>query len=385
MYWPGAPASPFLELPDWPATTICKALVAHRYHLFALDIDGPGGTFPMQLLWSDAAEPGAVPASWTPAADNEAGSADLSDTPGPLLTAQSLRGSLLIYKRSATYAADYVGGNQVYDVRPLFTSSGALTRHAVADVNGQHFVVCDGDIILTDGTSRRSVAQGRMRDFVFQQIDMTNYEALFVLYNRAKNEVWVCFPEAGETLCTLAAVYDLSGDTWAARSLPSVSCAAIGVVNDVAESEAWDADAESWDDDLSLWNQQNFNLATEALILGEPTTPAMIQVETADAVAVQATLGKYDMTFGEPERVKFAKRLHVRALAGYGTLFVRAGARMTPSGSITWSNEVTLTEPEQIVNLFAQGRYISVEIRSQGVELWRISGFDIEAEVRGYH
>jgi hypothetical protein len=58
---------------------------------------------------------------------------------------------------------------------------------------------------------------------------------------------------------------------------------------------------------------------------------------------------------------------------------------MTPSGSITWSNEVTLTEPEQIVNLFAQGRYISVEIRSQGVELWRISGFDIEAEVRGYH
>jgi hypothetical protein len=58
---------------------------------------------------------------------------------------------------------------------------------------------------------------------------------------------------------------------------------------------------------------------------------------------------------------------------------------MTPTDSITWSNEVALNEPEQIVNVIAQGRYISVEIRSNNDKAWIISAIDLEAEMRGYH
>src|SRR5690606_17349427 len=151
----GDVGTPFAELPDWPEGTTCKSIVAFRQFLNALDIDGPGGHFEKQVKWSNAAEPGAVPDSWTPAADNLAGDAILSDTPGPVLCAVPLRGSLLVYKRSGTYAMDFVADlDQVFVVRTLFSSSGALTRHAVADLNGQHFVVTDGDIILTNGTNR---------------------------------------------------------------------------------------------------------------------------------------------------------------------------------------------------------------------------------------
>jgi hypothetical protein len=58
---------------------------------------------------------------------------------------------------------------------------------------------------------------------------------------------------------------------------------------------------------------------------------------------------------------------------------------MTPGDSTAWSPEVELTSPDQIVNTFAQGRYISVELRSEAASTWTVTGIEIEAELRGYH
>jgi len=383
QYWAGDVLTPFQTLPGWPVGTICKSICAFRYHLFALDIDGPGGHFENQVKWSDAAPPGTVPGTWTPAANNEAGDVELADTPGPAHLGLPLRGSLLIYKRSSTYAVDFIGGNDIFAFRTLFTSSGALTRHSACDVNGQHFVVADGDILLTDGTNRKSVGQSRMRDFLFGQIDQNNYENLFCIYHRARNEVWTCFPESGSTYCTLALVYDVATDSFGVRDLDDVTCAAIGIVNDTAGDDSWAGADYFWADATQFWGTSNFSFAAESLVTGFGTTMEM--QDTDDAVATPASVGRYDLTMDAPERVKFVKRVHVRAKEGFGTLLVRVGARMSPTDTITWSNEVTLTEPEQICNLFAQGRYISVEARSTGSDVWTVTGFDIEAELRGYH
>jgi len=382
QFWPGTVVDPFEELPDWPAATICKSIAAFKYHLFALDIDGPAGHFESQILWSDAAEPGTVPALWTPAADNEAGDAELGDTPGPVFQGVLLRGSLLLYKRSSTYAVDYVGGNEVFSVRPLFSSSGALTRHAACDINGQHFVVTDGDIILTDGTSRRSVGQARMREFLFAQLDQDNYENVFTVLHRGKGEVWTCFPETGHQYCTKALVYDIANDALGVRDLDDVTCAEIGIVNDTAPDESWDADAQAWDDDNSYWNQANYSLAVESLVLGFDDVAEM--QDTDDNVTRDASIGRYDLTFGESERVKFLRSIHVRSQPGAGSLYVRAGGRMSPTDTIQWSAERELVEPDQRVNMHVRGRYISVEVRSEGDDAWTIAGLDLEAEMRGY-
>jgi len=382
-YWAGDVGTPFATLPDWPAATLCKSIVPFAFHLVAFDIDGPSGHFQNQVKWSGVAEPGSVPSAWTPAADNEAGDAELSETPGPNLLGVPLRGSLAIYKRSSVYSMDYVGGNDIFAFRQVFSNSGALTRHAVADLSdGRHFVVGDGDIYITDLVSRHTVARDRMRDFVFNQLDQDNYENLFAVYHRAKNEVWVCFPEQGSQYCTLAVVYDVQHDSWGVRVLPNVTCAAIGIVNDTSPSEAWTDAAYTWEDAARLWNRPNYSLAVESLVTGAGTTAT--QHDTQDAVTMAASLSRYDLTFAEPERVKFVKRLHVRGKTGNGTLYVRVGARMTPTEAITWASEVTLVEAEQIVDVFAQGRYISVEIRSEDADVWTVTGIDLEAELRGY-
>lgn len=384
QYWDGNPANNFADVPNFPAGTICKSMAAYKYHLFALDIDGPGGTFADQILWSNAAEPGAIPDTWTAAATNQAGDAILGDTPGPCMCAVPLRGSLIVYKRSSMYSVDYVGGGDVFAISPpLFSSSGALTRHSVVDINGQHFVVSDGDVLLTDGTNRRSVANGRMRDALFSQLDQDYYENLYCIFHRAKNEVWVCFPEAGNQYPTKAFVYDVHNDAFGERDLESGHThAAIGLVNDTAVSDVWDDDSDTWDSDTSKWNDVNYSFATESLVTAAGT--AMTMHDTDDNQSPAASVGKYDMTLGNPERVKLVRRVHLRLSSGFGTVYVRVGARMTTQGAISWETERALTEPADYVNCLRKGKYISVEVRSEDSNIWQLSGFDFEYDEGGY-
>lgn len=384
MYWPGVTASPFIALPGWPAGSVAARLVAHKFHLFALNMDETAGLFPMKLIWSDAAEPGTVPSTWAPAADNQAGDVELSDSPGALIDAATLRDTLLIYKRGAIYAGDYVRGNNIYEFRPVFKGVGALCPGAIAVTERGHVFVSDGDILFTDGNQVQSIADARVRRFLFDQINQDRYEDLFCVYHRAVQEILVCFPVTGADNATLALVYNMNSDAWGVRELSGVAAAATGIVNDTAVSEAWDDDAASWDSDLTIWNQQSF-MTDERMLVAEPGNTKITMLDTTDAVAREASISKHDMTFGEAERLKFLKRLHLRADGNSGTLLVRAGSRMSLGDAIGWGAEVTVPPGQQVVNLRALGRYISVEVRSTGEHVWRIPGFDLEVELRGYH
>lgn len=382
-YWAGDAGTPSADLPVWPVGTICKSIAAFKFHLFALDIDGPSGHFESQIMWSDAAPAGTVPSTWTAAATNEAGDAILADTPGPCMCALPLQDTLLIFKRSSTYGVNYVGPPHIFDVKLLDGARGALTRHAVADIGGKIFVVADGDVLLTDGINWQSVAQGRVKDYLFSQLSQASYENLYVVFHRAKNEVWLCYPIAGEAYCSEAIVYNVASDAWGVRSLIENTYAAVGIVNDLAIDESWDADSEAWDDDGSYWNSANFSLATEQLLTSENSvTLTLIDDETA--TAINATVIRNDLSMNEPERFKFVKRVHVRTSSVPGTLYVSVGARNVVTDAITWSTEQTLTPPASFINVLIMGKFISVRVRSEDEEVWVLSGLDLEYEVRGY-
>ncbi len=380
VFWAG-PGN-LATLTDWTATESCGFITAFQYHLFALDLSGPGGTFRSKLKWSDAAEPGTIPDSWTPGAGNESGDVELSDGPGELLCAYPMRDSLLIYKRNTTYQAKYVGGNNIFNFRKVMSTSGALTRRSVCDVNGQHLVVADGDIVLSDGNQRRSIGEARVKDWFFNQLDQTNYPNTFCAYNRAQHEVIIGFPTAGAEFCNSALVYNVELDSFGVRDLDDIVHAPVGFINDTVESNNWADRTEVWADAVGAWGGSTVSSARDSMVLIH--TDEMHQQDMTDAETVNATLGKYSMDFGDSARVKFLKRIHVQTKPGYGTLYVRAGGQMEPNDTITWSSEVTITDPEQIVNVFAQGRYISVEVRSAGSDVWKVTSLDLEAEQRGY-
>ena len=379
VYWAGGN---MVTLPDWTATESAGFMAAFQYHLFALDISGPGGTFPSLLRWSKSAEPGTVPSEWTPSASNDAGDVELSDAPGGLICAYPMRDSLMIYKRSAMYQAKYVGGNNVFNFRKVQSTSGALTRRSVCDVNGRHVVVSDGDVVLTDGSSRRSIGEARIKDWLFNQLDQTNYPKLFCSYNRAQGEVLIGFPSAGNKFCDVGLVYDVEMDSFGVRDLADVAHAPVGFINDTSESNTWADRPETWADAIGAWASSTLSAARDSLV--HLRAGDMRQQDVIDEETKTAYLGKYSMSMGDATRLKFVRRVHVKTDSHYGTLYVRLGSQLESGDPITWSTETAINYPEQIANCFAQGRYISVEIRSAGVEVWKITGMDLETELRGY-
>lgn len=382
-YWGGDVGTPAADLPNWPAGTICKSLVAFKHHLFALDIDGPSGHYESQILWSDAAPPGTIPATWTAAASNEAGDDILAETPGACLCGVPLQDTLLVFKRSSTYGVNYVGGDEIFSTRLLDGSRGALTRRAVVDIGGRLLVVSDGDVCLTDGVNWQSIAQGRVRNHIFTQMDQASYEMLFVVHDRSRNRVRIYYPTTGSEFCNEYVEYNVADDTFAVCSCVDVAHAAVGIVNDLSPDESWDVDADTWASDPEAWNAANFSLATEQLLVGADNDSITLQ-NSGDAVAIAANVGREDLTMGEPERFKYVRRVHARTADLPGDLYIRLGARNSTTEAITYGPEMTLTPPQSFINCGVMGKFISVLIRSEDEDEWRLSGIDLEYELRGY-
>ena len=381
VYWPGT--GNMLVLPDWTPTETCGFIAVLKFHVFAMNIIGPGGNFEHLVKWSSATEPGDIPQFWTPAQDNDAGSAVLADSPGPMLCAYPLGDALYLYKRAATYQARFVGGQNVFAFRKVQSASGALTPRSVCDVGGAHLIVSDGDIILNDGTTRRSIGESRVKDFLFNQLDSDEFFQLFCSYNRAKDEVIIGFPSQGSTYCDTALVYDLSRDAFGVRALNQITHAPVGLVRDLIPENTWANRTETWSEATGVWARSLSVGATDSLMLME--TIDFVQQDTNNSTDIPAIIGRTGLTFGEPERIKFIKRVHVRTRESYGELFVRVGGQMLPNGPIDWSDDVSITATQQIVNVFASGRYIGVEVRGEDGTVWKLTGIDLEAEIRGYH
>jgi hypothetical protein len=378
-WWTGSTSDNFAPLPDWPAATVARGVAAGAYHVFAFDIDGPSGEFPMKVMWSDAAPPGAVPGSWTPAASNQAGDTELAQTPGRVQCMVPLRGSYAFYKTSSMYLADYVEGNNIYAFRIALTQCGAFTRKAVVDIGGRHLVVTDGDIVLNDGVNVQSIADDRVRQFLFGQISQENYELLTVVYHQASSQVWVMFPQSGASLNNLALVWDMVKNTWGTRALSNVRHAATGYVNDTSSSMLWDSVTEEWDAVNTLWNAENFSSATRSLMLADDIRH-MVLVGRAGTFN-EGYLERLSLSLGEAERFKFVKRIHMRGEGG--TVYIRIGTQAVADGAVTWSAEMPLVlGADPFINCSVQGRFISVSVRVPEDSL--ITYLALEAELRGY-
>ena len=106
-----------------------------------------------------------------------------------------------------------------------------------------------------------------------------------------------------------------------------------------------------------------------------------------DGVPVNGVLQKLEMHFDEPDRVKLVKRVYPKVEANDSTaITIRVGGSERPGGAITWSAPATFIKGSQErIDTFAQGKYISFEASSTGINPWQLIGWDLEMELRGYH
>ena len=400
-FWDKVPANICQPLPDWPTNTRARSVRSFKQFLFALGLTEGSVTLPDKLQWSDAALAGAVPQVWTPAPTNQAGFTTLPAAGGDILDGLALRGSFIIYKEHSTYTVNFVGGTFVFAFRKLFTTSGMLANNCVAEVEGKHVVLTDGDLIIHDGQNLRSLVDKALRRFIFLQIDSDNFENSFLFNYRAAKEIWACFPTTGFEHANLAVVWDYAHDLLSVRDLPEDwSHAASGTVLVASAAIDWDGQTEEWDQASGSWNRSAFTGAFERALGAVPVSSVdgnsrILYIDDTnsnrDGTPVGGILTREALDFGAPQEFKYIRRIWPRIVGSTGTIIkIRIGVQDDPGSAISFTPiQDFRVNVDQFLNFDASGRYITVRFQEDTApgapvqSIWSVHGFDVEYVLQG--
>ena len=386
--------SVFTDLAQWPATLKCKAIVPFRNHLIALNLtDSSSGSAvkqPFTLRWSDAIPSGADnngSNTWvTSASASEAADTSLTGTKGHILNAMQLGNLLMVYKEDSVYSLNYVGGAFTFNIREVFKDTGLFSRDAIVDLgNGQHVMVTTNDVVIHNGNSIRSVIDDQMKTFLFSKIDSTYYYKTFLVHNKIKNEVWICFPATGATggYIDTALIWNYIENTWATRDLPNVNYIAKGLVNP-ALTNTWAAATGTWEQNTLNWGQQEYNPAIDSLLMCGTSDNKFFLADsgvTFDGTNFTTTLERRGLHAGRTDAVKSISKVFPR-LEGTGTVDISIGSELSPNAGVTYNDPVSFTiGTDNKVDCRVRGRFAAIKIEADTATQFRLSGYTIESEV----
>lgn len=231
LYNGGAADSSLQPFPGWnylPGYTVtAKVIRPFNYSLVAANLtinDGVNVTnAPSTVRISVQAAIGGFPSVWQPGFTTDTADEFEVNVESPIIDMRELRGNMMIYSSNTIHSLTI--NNGIASVRPYARGHGALNLDCVVEFDNQHFCVDRNDIYLHNGSGQiKSVAEGRMRQYFFDNLNQAYSDAVFVTRDSKYKEIWVCFPDltAAELKCNKALVYNYNDDTFTLRTLPKV-------------------------------------------------------------------------------------------------------------------------------------------------------------------
>lgn len=274
LYWDGDTANDFDAIAAWTTGDTISSMRAFSYYLVGLGYTPSGGSIkPYRVIWSNAAEPGSLPTTFTASDTNDAGDIDLTEA-GILVDCLPLGEMNIIYGKEGRYAMHYIGGNQVFDFQLLPGKDGILSKGCVVDTPKGHVFFTGKDVMIHAGGQATSIAEGRIRDWLSTTVDTANAARSFLTLNPQRSEVWVCFPTTGNSSCNRAAVWNWNDNTWTIYSLPNVTYGTSGLVSSALDGGTNDGDSATIDSDVATNDQDEFS-SNEARLVLSTTTPTI--------------------------------------------------------------------------------------------------------------
>lgn len=381
QYWGGT--STLAALPGWDATWRAVSVRPFKNFLVALGITKGSTKYPHMVKVSSAASTGAVPSSWdatNPALDTL--ERDLSETTDVLVDALPMGDLLIIYKERSMYSMQFIGGNTKFKTQRLPGNVGMLARGCAAITPVGHVVLTSDDVVLHAGQGAKSIINGRMRRWLFSQIDATNYKRCFLTTNERRNEVLVCFPTQGQQYCTKALTWNWVDDTIGVRDLGSVTHGASGKLPASVIDGSWAADTAPWNTDFTAWTEDGLSSAESRLVLAQTTKLMLVDSGSGFGGAnIPATLVRSGLDFGDGATVKLCRGIRPRIDAAAGTVItVEIGASMDPLSPPSYGPPVPFRVGIDVkADGFASGRYLAVRYSTNSLAPWRIArdAFDV--------
>ena len=242
------------QMSTWPAGMVAEQLRSFRNFYIAIDItESVDARNPSRLMWSTPAEPYAEPVSWDITdPTNLAGDVVLGDTADYLMDCLQLRSYNIVYKRNDTWVMSRVISNAIFAFDSFYNEMGLLAPRCAAPIKGTfHFMATNNhDIIVHDGNTRQSVADKKVRNTIFSEIDEEGLTRCFTVSNKTQEEVWFCYPTLGNTRANRAAIWNYETTAWSFRDLDQATDMAYGIptTTSTPTGDDWDLGPDtSWD------------------------------------------------------------------------------------------------------------------------------------------
>lgn len=425
-YWsPQSPSQIFQPLNFRPAVTWstagkkCKIIRSHKNFLFALGLNEGGTDMPYAYRWSHPADINGLPYTWDETdLAAIAGISQVSGDYGVIVDGLSLRDNFCIYTQNAIVILSYIGGEFVWNARPLTTSYGLLAQDCVVEVNGVHYFISEGDVLRNDGSSITSLLHNRMRTRIASSISSTYSSRSFAVANYADKEIWFCLVEEGFDMPNLAIIYNWEDDNISLReltpTLAKLTYAPIlqGLVNAISEpwstfsATSWGSEADpwnmlseaanltlpitwqntglSWDDYTKNWDYSSVSPFSKSLVGVSPLTSDIVAVEYyTPGTTLDTYIARESFVIEDQRQVKMVTKIYPH-MQGIAPLEISVGAQDYTGGPISWSDPITFTpNRDRAINVRSTGKLHSWKFASIGSGTFTLSGMDIEYTLAG--
>lgn len=378
-------SSDFAEI-YWDGTTTwatagmsCRAIASHKEFLFAMDMTESAVELPYVVRWSDAADPGAMPSSWDETVPtNLAGKVALSAEGGRCLNGKSLRDSFIVYRENSIHTFDFVGGQYVFARRDLSTTIGMVGRHAVAELNGVHYFISQGDIYKNDGSSITSILSNKNKLYFLSNASQEDISKSFVFTVPLIDEVWFCFP-AGSSSVNRALVYNVASESFTTVSLTPTYHIASGYP--ASTVELWSDMTDNWEDAFGSWfvNAPGSMISSAYYCTIESgATKSRLQalntIGFATDVDFETIIERSSLRITDSDDSSTILEMYPHHNTGGDTIYFSIGTQDYPYGAITWHPEQAISQSLRKLDIRATGKYFAYRFRSSGKAAWYLAG-----------
>ena len=389
-YWPGAITDIMLPLPwddtrDWSDVDIrCDIIRSHKDFLIALVLNEQGTELIDTVRWSDAADVGFLPRSWDETDPTTlAGKAQLGGSLGKIIDGLSLRDSFVIYRENGVSVMDYTGDVFVWRFRHLEQTSGLINKDCLVEVKGKHYFIGDGDILVNDGNTVRSIMHKRIRKR-FLNVNPAQVKNAFAFYNETFKEIWFCVTEGeNATYPDTVYIYNWRDDTWFTRDLnPEVKFIAQGPISNIPIRD-WDNWTETWNTAIGSWDQESRTPLGKALV-GIKTDPEqeliiLDDLQNDNIEEYVCFIERTDLPIAGQTMVVTVQEIFP-FMDGTIPVTVRLGSQQRAGGPIAWKPEILFnTDLDRKINLRITGELIAFRMESVFEDgSWELSGMDMK-------
>ncbi len=417
-------ATQFVAMANWPATWRCQVLRQFQDQVMALGITEGSTNIPSQINISDIAYFGQVPDSWDSTDPTKlAYSNDLAELDGPIVDGLTLGDRFLFYTAHQTWEMR-AGGSFYFSFRKLFSNSGVMGANCIVEVAGLHYVFGYTDLYVTDGQTKQSLAEGKVREWMYRTLNKQQAYRCFAQFLPQTNEVLFAHvsgdPDTAwklPTACNNGVTFNITSQTFSVVDLPNVGAMTLCNVN---TGLTWGtAKGVTWANVGGSWYDQRDGFALHAIAINQPLNTAgsvgaidgsgmilgydfidrgQLTAPADISCAAPSYVQRIGIALDDPNDggapLSYSKR--IRAIFPEVTvsrplvLTVDFGASMTPSGLVDWQPTTTFdpiaeyrVETTDVNCLDIAGRFLAVTFTFQPMADTEIAGFDIDVVSNG--